>query len=158
MKIILFLISLSISFGLQAQKRDYKKVRDEILSPACKTVLDSSEVFGTIQRLEEMDTNIVRKNLHVYYEDLGQYYWLASGKGNNNYLNRAVDALHSALYHQPHSRKALWDLAFVYGFLYECDTARAYFKEYHKYTPLEYASEYSTQQENELLAKCESKN
>ena len=142
----------------KSQKVNYLKVRDELVVLSCGDTKDSAGVFETIRRLEAFDTTTIKKNINRYFEDLGTYYWLAGGLADKVYANKTISAFKSALYHEPHSRKALWDLAFVYGFIHECDTAKIYFAEYHKYTPPDYESDYSMQQENQLLVECESKN
>ena len=156
MRIIFCLVLLYISFGLQAQKKNYLKFRDELLSPSCGKVHDSAEVFTIIQRLENFDTTSINKNLHIYYEDLGHYYWLASSRGGEIYFYKAIPVLNLALNHKPNSQKALWNLAFIYGFLHECEKAKAYFATYHQYYPKAYESQDIIQQEKELLAECES--
>jgi hypothetical protein len=156
MKVVFCLILLCISIELQAQSKNYLKYRDELLNPACGKIHDSTEVFTIIQHLENFDTSSINKNLQVYYEDLGYYYWLASSLGGEIYFYKAIPVLSSALYHQPNSQKALWNLAFVYGFLHECEKAKAYFATYYRYYPKAYESQNVIQQERELLAECES--
>ena len=149
---------MMIAAASNSQKVDYLKVRDELVVLTCGGPKDSADVFESIRRLEAFDTSIIKRNINRYYEDLGTYYWLVSGLHDNVYTKKAISAFKSALYHEPHSRKALWDLAFAYGIIHECETAKIYFAEYHKYTPLKYESNESKHQENQLLVKCESKN
>jgi hypothetical protein len=158
MKVIFYTLLFLTSTFIQAQKVDYLKVRDDLVVLTCGEPIDSSDVLTSIRNLEALDTNKIKKHIHEYYIDLGTYYWLAGGLTNKDYADKSIAALITALYHQPNSPRAFWDLAFVYGFLYDCEKAKAYFALYHKNTRIEYQNEYATEQENNLLAKCESKN
>ena len=159
MKVIFYTLLLLTSSSITAQKKvDYLKVRDDLVVLSCGEKIDSADVIKSIQNLEAFDTTRIKKNIDQYYLDLGTYYWLVGGPNNKIYADKSISALNKVLYHQPNSRRAFWDLAFVYGFLYDCEKAKIYFAQYHQNTPSEYESEYSTEQENSLLAKCESKN
>jgi len=155
MKITFCIVFLFITITIQAQKKDYLKTRHKI-ALSCGETIDSSHVFENIHKLEALDTSRIKKNLHQYYLDLGAAYWLASGLKQKPYADKSIVAFNKVFYHEPHNRRALWDLAFVYGFLHNCERARAYFVEYHKYTPVMFDTVYSSQQEKELLDKCES--
>lgn len=156
MKIFFCLVLFIISIDLQAQSKNYLKYRDGLLSPACGKVPDSSEIFTVIQKMENFDTTYINKNMQMYYEDLGLYYYLASSFGDETYFYKAIPAFNSALFHQTNSEKALWNLAFLYGFLHECEKAKVYFATYRQYYPKVFNSESRAQQEKELLAHCES--
>lgn len=160
MKVKIFFIAFMIilPFAAKAQKVDYLKIRDELVVLTCGGPKDSADVFGSIRRLETFDTTKIKKNIHLYYLDLGNYYWLAGASENQTYADKAITALNKALFHEPNNSRALWDLAFIYGFHHECDKAKYYFNEYHKNVPKAYETEDSAQQEIQLLAKCESKN
>ncbi len=155
-KTILLLISiLWMSIELYSQKIDYRDIRDNNMSLTCGPRIDSSDVYGSLRRLEALDTNQIGKNIHMYYEDLGICYWMASSKPGTNYLQKAVDANRKALYHKPKSTRAMWDLAFGYARLNDCTKAKLYLGLYEKHTPKKYLGESHDKEVAQLLVSCE---
>lgn len=141
MKILLFSTLLMWPVGLSAQPTDYAKLRPTVLIMACG-VQDSSIVNTSIRNLLALDTNGIKKNMHMYYEDLGQCYWKKSGgKDGPHYLQLSIEATSKALYHQPESSKALWNLAFAYTMNGNCDMGKSYIEKYKLVTKKKYVDE-----------------
>ena len=151
---ILYVFIFLTSTSIAAQKVDYLKVRDDLVTLTCADSRDSAEVFATIRRLEEFDTLTIRKNIHVYYEDLAVNYWLVSGGKDNVYLRKSIRADQASLYHKPNNTKSLWNLAFAYGSMKDCEKANYYFDMYDKYLPQRYRNEESDAQKELVLASC----
>lgn len=150
-----FLFSLfAYSLIGMAQKVNYLDVRDELVNLSCDIVLDSAEVFGSIRRLEAFDTTTVSKNLYLYYQDVGKYYWLASSPANPYYLDYAIRAYQASLHYQPRNTKSLWNIAMAYGVKGECEKAKYYFSLYKQYLPKRYWNEESETQQGYALANC----
>ena len=154
MKVVFYALLILTSTFVTAQKVDYLKVRDDLVALNCDGPLDSSDVYSTIRRLEEFDTLTIRKNIHVYYEDLAVKYWLASGGKDNEYLRKSIRAGRASLYHKPKNTKSLWNLAFAYGSVKDCETAKYYFDQYDKYLPQRYRNEENDAQKELVLASC----
>ena len=143
-----------ISQNSIGQKIDYRDIRDKTMSLTCGPGIDSSDVFGSMRRLEALDTNQIGKNIYMYYEDLGICYWMASTKPGTDYLQKAVKANRSALHHKPKSTRAMWDIAFGYAMLNDCTQAKYYLGLYEKHTPKKYLDESHDQQVAQMLKKC----
>ena len=144
---ISFLLNFLIGF---TQKVNYLDIRDSIYVGGCGQK-DSTEVYNSINRLENLDTNLIRRNIHVYYQDLAICYWLASRGNNEPLLIQSVKANLKAIHHKPKSPKTLWDLAFGYVFLNDCIRGKHYMELYKKQTPKKY---WNKEQEDILMAKC----
>jgi hypothetical protein len=153
-KVIFYSLLFLTSTFIQAQKVDYLKVRDDLVTLTCGGSKDSADVFGSIRRLEAFDTMTIRKNIHVYYEDLAVNYWLASGGRDNVYLRKSIWAYHASLYHIPNNTKSLWNLAFAYGSMKDCEKAKYYFDQYDQYLPQRYRNEENDAQKELVLANC----
>lgn len=141
MKIILFSTLLIWTVGLSAQQTDYAKIRPTVLITACGAN-DSNMVNTSIHNLLALDTSGIKKNLHMYYEDLGQCYWKKSGgEDGQHYLQLSIEATSKALYHQPESSKALWNLALAHMINGNCDMAKNYIEQYMQATKKKYWQE-----------------
>ena|GEM_PF-1413805 len=154
MKIVIKIFLLFFSYCVHGQKVDYLDIRDELIVLSCSGPIDSADVFNSIRNLETLDTTAIRKNIHVYYEDLGVKYWLASLGQNRIFLEKSISANQSALYHKPKDAKALWSLAFAYGLLKDCEMARHYFKLYRDYLPHRLWGEEDEKGVSQVLALC----
>ncbi|HQW01268.1 MAG TPA: hypothetical protein PLV75_08635 [Saprospiraceae bacterium] len=151
MKVILFCILICLTFGIRAQQTDYAKLRPSVLVTACG-VQDSSIVNTSIRNLLALDTSGIIKNMHMYYEDLGQCYWMKSGgKDGQHYLQLSIEVTNKALYHQPESSKALWNLAFAHTMMGDCEKGRSYIEKYKLATRKKYWDE---DQIRLLLERC----
>jgi hypothetical protein len=96
------------------QHTDYAKLRPTVMVMSCGAV-DSGIVNTSIRNLLALDTSAIMKNMHMYYEDLGQCYWkMSGGEDGPHYLQLSINATSKALYHDPKSSKALWNLAFAH--------------------------------------------
>ena len=154
MKIVINIFLFIFSCCVNGQKVDYLDIRDEVVILSCNGPIDSADVFNTIQKLEAVDTTTLRKNIHVYYEDMGVKYWLASSGKNRSYLEKSIRANRAALYHRPKDTKALWNLAFAYAVMQDCEKARYYFKLHKDYLPQRFWNEENAKQEANVLALC----
>ncbi len=134
-----------------SQKTDYANLRPTVLVQACGTQ-DSSVVNTSIRNLLALDTSGIKKNMHMYYEDLGQYYWKKSGgEDGQYYLQLSIEASSKALYHDPKSSKALWNLAFAHTMMSNCEKGRIYIQQYKLATKKKYWDE---DQMRLLFEKC----
>lgn len=151
MKILLIGLLTIIALRASAQQTDYAKLRPTVLVTTCEAN-DSSVVNTSIRNLLVLDTSTIKKNMHMYYEDLGQCYWKKSGGDDgNHYLQLSIEATQKALYHQPESSKALWNLAFAHTMMGDCDKGRSYIEQYKLATKKKYWDE---DQIRLLFEKC----
>lgn len=134
-----------------AQSKDYAKLRPTVMVMSCGA-LDSGIVNTSLRNLMGLDTNRIKKNIHMYYEDLGQCYWLKSGGEEGSfYLKLSIATTRKALYHNPKSSKALWNLAFAYTKNGDCDTGKNYIAKYKEVSKKKYWHEDQT---NLLFEHC----
>ena len=75
MKILLFNTLLIWTVGLSAQSTDYAKLRPTVMVMTCGAI-DSGIVNTSIRNLLTLDTSGIKKNMYMYYGDLGKCYWL----------------------------------------------------------------------------------
>lgn len=137
-----------LTFG---QRVDYMRLRPSVLMLTCR-VMDTNALDSSLQSLILLDTNRITKNLYIYYEDLGQCYWLLSkGQMGSMYLQKAIEMTLKALYHKPNATTALWNLSFAYSFNGQCDTSKYYMQKYKQFIKKKYWDE---EQERELFAHC----
>jgi len=114
--------------------------------------VDSGIVNTSIRNLLALDTSGIMKNMHMYYEDLGQCYWkMSGGEDGPHYLQLSINATSKALYHDPKSSKALWNLAFAHTLMGDCDKGRSYIEQYKFATRKKYWDE---DQIRLLLERC----
>ncbi len=141
MKILLFNTLLIWTVGLSAQSTDYAKLRSTVLVTVCGPQ-DSSIVNRSIRNLLALDTSGIKKNMHMYYEDLGQCYWKKTGgEDGQHYLQMSIETTRKALFHDPQSSKALWNLAFAHTMNGDCDMGRSYIEKYKLATKKKYWEE-----------------
>ena len=152
---VLILLFFMNNTKASSQKIDYRDIRDKNMSLTCGPGIDSSDVYGSMRRLEALDTNLIEKNIHMYYEDLGTCYWMAQGKPGADYLQKSVEANQHALYHKPRSTKAMWNIAFSYAKQNDCGKAKHYLSLYEKHTPKKYLNEDHDKEVAQILAGCE---
>ena len=145
-----FLLGL---FCVQGQQRDYMKLRDKLVTFTCGPAIDSSDVYSTIRRLEALDTTSIKKNMHEYYEDLANAYWLASN-GNTAFLQKAIRANHAALHHKENNTNSYWALGMAYYMAGDCSRMKHYLELYKKYLPKKFQSEEDDRQVNALISDC----
>lgn len=141
MKILLLGFLTIISLRTSSQQTDYAKLRPTVLITTCGAQ-DSNVVNTSIRNLLALDTSGINKNMHMYYEDLGQCYWKKSGgEDGQHYLQLSIEATSKALYHDPKSSKALWNLAFAYTMNGDCDKGISYIEQYKLVTKKKYVDE-----------------
>lgn len=141
MKILLFNTLLIWTVGLSAQQTDYAKLRPTVMVMTCGA-LDSGIVNTSLRNLLALDTSGIKKNMYMYYEDLGQCYWLKSGgEEGSYYLKLSIATTRKALYHSPESSKALWNLAFAHTMNGDCDMGRSCIEQYKLATKKKYWDE-----------------
>jgi hypothetical protein len=117
------------------------------------TQVDSLQLAETRQRLEQYDTTKITENIHLYYKDLGWcYYRLYLTYKQDYYLTLSVQAYEKCVAHKPDYGPALWDLAFEYGLLKNCEKSRLFLEKYLTNTPLEYQQK--EEQIKSLKGKC----
>lgn len=151
MKILLLGFLTIIALRTSAQSTDYAKLRPTVMVMTCGA-LDSGIVNTSLRNLLTLDTSRIEKNMHMYYEDLGQCYWLKSGGDDgSHYLQLSIEATSKALYHDPKSSKALWNLAFAHTMSGDCDMGKSYIEKYKLVTKKKYWDEEQIQL---LLERC----
>jgi hypothetical protein len=151
MKFLLLGILSNVALRAVAQQTDYANLRPTVLVTVCGPQ-DSSIVNTSIRNLLALDTSRINKNMHMYYEDLGQCYWKKSGgEDGQHYIQMSIEATSKALYHQPESSKALWNLAFAYTMNNDCDKGKMYIERYKLATKKKYWDE---EQMRLLFEKC----
>lgn len=144
---LLHVMALSAS----SQLADYAKWRPSVMVMNCG-VVDTTTLNTSIRNLLALDTNLLTKNMNMYYEDLGLCYWVKSG-GNveSEYLQLSIVTTQKALHHNPTSTKAFWSLAFGYTFAGNCERGKYYMEKYKQFTKKKY---WDLEQEQQLFANC----
>jgi len=151
MKAILFCIFIAGHINVEAQESDYAKIRPSIIALTCGTK-DVSMIDTSITQLLALDTNTIEKNLSVYYEDLGQLYWLKAVRlPNDSNLVKSIAFTQKALYHNPKSTKAYWNLACAHIFNGDCEQGQQCLEKYNQYIKPKYRDE---EEQKQLLALC----
>ena len=113
---------------------------------------DTNLVNTSIRNLLALDTTLLRKNMSMYYEDLGICYWVKSaGKVENEFLQMSIVTTLKALHHNPSSTKAFWSLAFGYTFAGDCERGKYYMEKYKQFTKKRH---WDPEQERQLFANC----
>ena len=151
MKVLMLILLQFIGLLTFSQRVDYMKLRPSVMIFSSKAI-DANALDSSFQSLILLDTNKITKNLYVYYEDLGQCYWvLSQGKMGSAYLLKSIEMTLKALYHKPNATTALWNLSFAYRFNGDCQTAKYYMERYKQLTKKKYWYE---DQERILFAHC----
>ncbi len=149
--VTVILLHLFASIG-HSQKVDYADIRDSVRTIACGAP-DTADVNQSLRNLTSLDTTLIEKNIHMYYEDLGMCYWMfTNGENGQIYIRLAIEANHKALYHKPKSTKALWNLSVAYFIMGDCLNGKLYMEKYKQYAKKKYWDE---EQEKGLLERCE---
>ena len=137
-KFLLICVLITSTTSIFSQKLDYRDIRFSLFLLPCGTP-DSFSVMKSIQNLESFDTTQIGKHMNEYYTDLAIcYFLLSNGKESQYYLNASNKANRSALYHKSDDSKALWNCAFGYYRLDDCDTGKNYMDLYKKHTKEKY--------------------
>ena len=134
-----------------SQQADYMILRPSVMVMTCGPQ-DTNLVNTSIRNLLALDTTLLRKNMSMYYEDLGLCYWVKSG-GNieSEFLQISIVTTRKALHHNPSSTKAFWSLAFGYTFAGDCERGKYYMEKYKQFTKKKY---WDPEQERQLFANC----
>ncbi|MEP7196416.1 MAG: hypothetical protein ABI851_07825 [Saprospiraceae bacterium] len=126
----LLVIGINCHSG-SAQKVDYLSIRDNTCG-----INDSLSLVQSRIKMEAFDTNLIKSNLDSYYYDLGMiYYKVYCWDSNPLYINKAIYSNEMALFHNPKSNLAYWQLGFInYFFLKDCEKGKSYIEKYKQYT------------------------
>lgn len=134
-----------------SQRVDYMSLRPSVMMYTSRAI-DSIALNTSLQYLVELDTNRITKNLYIYYEDLGQCYWILSqGQKGSFYIIKSIEVTHKALYHKPDATTALWNLSFAYTFNGDCVAGKYYMEKYRHYSKKKY---WYKDQERMLFQHC----
>jgi hypothetical protein len=119
--LLVFSCLLLIVPVFQAQQTDdYREARPDLIPSLCG-LQDSLGLTEVLAKLEAFDTTGVKKHLEGYYEDLGiTYHGIYLHAGDTSLIRKAVVVYNKALYHDPKSHSALWNLIFAYHILGDC--------------------------------------
>lgn len=143
---------MTLAISAFSQGRDYKIDRKQITSLSCGPV-DSIQLADTRKSLENVDTTTISENIHLYYKDLGWCYYRFYLKYNQIYfLEMSVIAYEKCIAHQPDYGPALWDLAFEYAHLKNCEKSKKHLDKYLKIRAKEFQ-----QKEDQIISlrnKC----
>ncbi len=133
--------SFSILFFLifqnkaNTQKLDYLNIKDTLLVSICGKLTKESVSRDRIL-LENLDTALIRINMHYYYHDLGMnYYYQYAYTKDTNLLRKSIQTFEKALYHKHKYSMALWNIALGYYFLNNCPKSMYYLNSHKKATP-----------------------
>jgi hypothetical protein len=138
---------------IQAQSTNYLKLRNHLEVDACG-MSNPDIVMLAIATLDRIDTAQITKNLHHYYLDMAQLYWLASGIGDSTYLHKCIASCRRALYHDPSFAPAHWNIAMAYSQLQDCEAMQKHLDLCFEYTKDKEIDEYTIQQAEEMITKC----
>lgn len=121
-----------------SQKCDYKVMRDSIPKLSCKPT-DSLTVIQTNLELRNIDTNLIDKNLDLYYSDFGwSYYRLYLFTKDTTLVRKSIENYLKADYHRPNGSGTYWQLSFLYYLLRDCDKGKYYLEKFKSVTDKQY--------------------
>jgi hypothetical protein len=116
----------------QAGTDDYKVYRDSQLKLSC-TLQDSATISTKLIQLQLLDTTQFTKNMDAYYQDLGWAFYRAFPLYKDSILLQK--SISSYLKQKELSSNDLWNIAFTYYLLNECDNGAEYLERYRRVTP-----------------------
>ena len=139
--ISLFTTIIIYGFGFsQNTETDYKKIRTNLVPVVCG-LRDSVTLREIQSNLENLDTTLLKTNLHTYYIDLASVYYeltihpIDSGgykisTTDSLYLLKGIECYNKALYHEPNNTQALWNSAFSFYMIGDCSNMHGYLNRY----------------------------
>jgi len=134
--LLLLLISILGKQKIVAQNIDYKKIHDSLPNI---TFCDSLTLQKIKIKLLNLDTNTIKKNIHIYYQDLGQsFYYLFKKTKDSSIIRLAIESFDKSLYHKPNNSRVLLDISMCYFLLSQCKLGNNYLDKYKKMTPIKY--------------------
>jgi len=116
----------------QAGTDDYKVYRESQLKLSC-TPQDSSTISTKLFQLQLLDTTQFTKNIDYYYQDLGWAFYRSFPLYKDSILLQK--SISSYLKQKELSSNDLWNIAFTYYLLNECDKGADYLERYLRVTP-----------------------
>ncbi len=116
----------------QAGTDDYKVYRESQLKLSC-TAQDSATIITKLMQLQLLDTTQFTKNMDAYYQDLGWAFYRAFPLYKDSILLQK--SISSYLKQKELSSNDLWNIAFIYNRLNECDKGAEYLERYLRVTP-----------------------
>lgn len=116
----------------QAGTDDYKVYRESQLKLSC-TPQDSSAIITKLMQLQLLDTTQFTKNMDTYYKDLGWAFYRSFPLYKDSILlQKSISAY---LKQKELSSNDLWNIAFIYYRMNECDKVADYLERYLRVTP-----------------------
>lgn len=113
-------------------------MRDSIPKLSCKPT-DSLTVIRTNLELRNIDTNLIDKNLDLYYSDFGwSYYRLYLFTKDSTLVRKSIENYLKADYHRPNGSGTYWQLSFLYYLLRDCDKGKYYLEKFKSVTDKQY--------------------
>lgn len=133
-KNILFLLFfLGTSSFLKGQETDYKKVHDTLPKISLN---DNKLLKKIVSHLLNFDTSSIHKNIHLYYQDIGEsYYKLYLNTKDTEYLNSAIHHFEISLFHKNNNSKVLYNISLCHYLLKQCESGSYYLEKYQSITP-----------------------
>ena len=116
----------------QAGTDDYNVYRESQLKLSC-TPQDSATISTKLFQLQLLDTTQFTKNMDAYYQDLGWAFYRAFPLYKDSILLQK--SISSYLKQNELSSNDLWNIAFTYYLLNECDNGAEYLERYRRVTP-----------------------
>ena len=116
----------------QAGTDDYKVYRESQLKLSC-TPQDSATISTKLIQLQLLDTTQFTKNMDAYYQDLGWAFYRSFPLYKDSILLQK--SISSYLKQKELSSNDLWNIAFIYYQLNECDKGADYLERYLHVTP-----------------------
>ena len=116
----------------QAGTDDYKVYRESQLKLSC-TPQDSATISTKLIQLQLLDTTQFMKNMDAYYQDLGWAFYRSFPLYKDSILLQK--SISSYLKQKELSSNDLWNIAFSYYQLNECDKGAEYLERYRELTP-----------------------
>ena len=116
----------------QAGTDDYKVYRESQLKLSC-TPQDSATISTKLMQLQLLDTTQFTKNMDAYYQDLGWAFYRAFPLYKDSILLQK--SILSYLKQKELSSNDLWNIAFIYYLLNECEKGAEYLERYLHVTP-----------------------
>lgn len=143
-------------FGIHTngQIEDYRAVRDSVYIQQCGSI-SRGVVRQNLLSLEGLAVDSKTFGADSYHYDLGMCYYLLSVNEDfdEHGLRKSVSHYVKAIAINKKHSSAYWNIAFVYGYLDECENALKYLSLYKKHTKKKHLK-YSKDQIESLEKKC----
>lgn len=128
----LFILT-NLSFG---QEVDYKNIHDSLPKVS---KLDSHSLQKHRVKLLNYDTTLIVKNIHLYYQDLGECYSLLYAKTmDTSHLATAINYYKISLSHKDKNSKVLYNIALCCFLTQDCRSGSNYLDKYRNTTARKY--------------------